>query len=321
MKPLSAAIALCLYLAVGSTAAWAGLAAEPAAVDLGRCQQEQTLAIQVKLTNNGTGPVDIRSVAGDCSCTAAAPGKQTLAAGESTALEIKVETRGYIGRLRRTIRVQTSDGDLTIPIDMNVTLFKNWTLEPATVVVPPSPKGQEASVRVVLQHVGATTPERLGAISCTPDWLRAESAAPEGKNFSLNFVKPADAPAGNYTVKVEVATNDPAEPRIAFNVFVPITSSLRVIPNPVVFPTVKAGQTAVREITIQGWTSSGTPQLVLTKGEARLLGHEDGKFRYELTVTPGAPGPFTQLLRIYDGEKLEAELPLIARSEPDDKAK
>jgi len=35
-------------------------------------------------------------------------------------------------------------------------------------------------------------------------------------------------------------------------------------------------------------------------------------------VQPPSPGPLTQLLRIYDGEKLEAEIPVIVRAEPNE---
>lgn len=320
MKKPATVLRFVLSLLAGSVPAFAGLQADPATVDLGRRQQEQTVSFEVKLLNDGKAPLEIISVTADCSCTAAAPAKRTLAPGESTPLQVSVETRGYIGRLRRNILVQSSTGDLTIPVDLNISLFKNWSLEPSTIIVPPSPKGQVAEVKATLQHFGDDRVE-LGKITCTPEWLQAVSKSEDGKNFQLKFIKPADAPAGNYTVKVALVTNDSAEPNISFNVFVPITSNLRVSPNPVVFPTVKAGQKTVREITIVGWTGGGTPQLVLQLGEARLVDHENGKFRYELTVTPAAPGPFTQLMRIYDGDKLEAELPLIARAEPSEETK
>lgn len=320
MKKPVAVLLTILSLLAGSASARAGLQADPAAVDLGRRQQEQTVSFEVKLKNDGKAPLEILSVTADCSCTVAAPGKRTLAPGESTPLQVSVETRGYIGRLRRNVLVQASTGELTIPVDLNISLFKNWSLEPSTIIVPPSPKGQVAEVKATLQHFGDGRVE-LGKITCTPDWLQAVTQSEDGKNFQLKFVKPAGAPAGNYTVKVAVATNDPADPNISFNVFVPITSTLRVTPNPVVFPTVKVGQKTVREITILGWTGGGTPQLVLQLGEARLIDHENGKFRYELTVTPGAPGPFTQLMRVYDGDKLEAELPLIARAELNEEPK
>lgn len=320
MKTPAAILLSILFLAAGSALAYAGLQADPAAIDLGRRQQEQTVALEVKLTNTGADPLEILSVTADCSCTAAAPGKRKLAPGESTPLQISVETRGYVGRLRRNVHVQASTGELTIPVDLNISLFKNWSLEPSTIVMPPSPKGQVAEVRATLQHLSEGKAE-LGKIVCTPDWLQAVPQSDDGKTYQLKFVKPASAPAGNYSVKVVVATTDAEDPSLSFNVFVPITSSLRVMPNPVVLPTVKAGQTSTREITIQGWSAADVPHFDLAHGQIKLLHSEGGKITCEVTVQPPSPGPLTQLLRIYDGEKLEAEIPVIVRAEPSDEAK
>lgn len=309
-----------LLLGVGSASAHAGLQADPAAVDLGRRQQEQTVAFEVKLTNDGKSPLEILAVTADCSCTVAAPGQRKLAPGESTPLQVSVETRGYVGRLRRNVHVQASTGEITIPVDLSISLFKNWSLEPSTIVMPPSQKGLTAEVRAILQHTGEGKAE-LGKITCTPDWLQAVPQSADGKNFQLKFVKPASAPAGNYSVKVTVATTDDADPSLSFNVFVPITSALRVTPSPVILPTVKAGQVSTREITIQGWSAEEAPSFELAHGQIKILQRDAGKVICEITVQPPSPGPLTQLLRIFDGGKLEAEIPVIVRAEPTDEAK
>lgn len=320
MKRPAAILLSALLLVAGSVGARAGLQAEPAAIDLGRRQQEQTVSFEVKLTNDGKEPLEILSVTADCSCTVAEPGKRKLAPGETTPLLVGVETRGYIGRLHRKVLVQSSAGELTLPIDLSVSLFKNWSLEPSTIVMTPSPKGQSAELRATLQYIGEGQ-AKLGEIACTPDWLQAVAQSDDGKTYALRFVKPASAPAGNYSVKVVVATTAAEEPSISFNVFVPITSALRVTPNPVVLPTVKAGQSSMREMIIQGWSAADAPRFELTHGQIKLLQRADGKVTCEIAVQPPAPGPLTQLLRIYDGDKLEAEIPVIVRAEPNGEAK
>ena len=173
-------------------------------------------------------------------------------------------------------------------------------------------------MQVTLDYSGGEKAS-VGKITCTPDWMDATAASADGKTYSLSFVKRADAPAGNHTVKVVVENSDPAEPQLTFSVFVPVTSALRVTPNPVVLPTIKVGQTVSHEIVINGWNGSGEPRLVLARGQTRKLELENGRFRFEISVTPVTPGPLTQLLRIYDGEALEAEVPVILRAEPADK--
>ena len=309
-----------LLLAITGADLRAQLKADPSSLDLGRRQQEQVLNAEVKLTNSGTAGLEIFGITADCSCTVATPEKHTLAPGETTLLKIAIETRAYQGTLHRNVRVQTSAGELTIPIELTVSLFKSWLLTPSTIVMSPSQKGRVAEMLVTLQYTGGEKAE-LGKITCTPDWLEATADSADGKLFHIKLIKRTDTPAGNYTIKTVVPTSDPVEPCITFNVFVPITSALKVVPNPVVLPTVKVGQPTMREISLMGWSGTDTPQLKLSRGEVKGLVREGDKFRFELSVTPVEPGPFTQLLRIYDGEQLEAEIPVILRAEPVDKAK
>jgi len=309
-----------LLLAVVGADLRAQLKADPSSLALGRYQQEQVAVSEVKLTNSGSTAVEITGVLADCSCTVGTPEKNTLSPGETTLLKISVETRAYQGVLHRNVRVQTSAGELTIPVELTVSLFKSWLLEPATIILPPSQKGREAQLAITLQYTGGEKAE-LGKIVCAPVWLEATAESTDGKLFRIKLTKRADTPAGNFTVKVVVPTSDPVEPSLAFNVFVPVLSTLRVVPNPVVLPTVKVGQPTVREVSLLGWSGSDTPRLELMQGQAKDLGREGDKYRFEISVTPVAPGPLTQLLRIYDGEKLEAEIPVILRAEPTDKTK
>jgi hypothetical protein len=311
---------LSLVFALAGAEVRAQLKAEPASLDLGRRQQEQVVTAEVKLTNAGAGPLEIVGVTADCSCTAATPDKRTLAPGESTPLKIAVQTRAYQGPLHRNIHVHTATGDLTIPIELKVSLYKSWELDPSVALIPPSPKGREAKLQIALHYVGGDK-ANLGEIVCTPSWLEATATGGDGKTFTIVLVKRADAPAGNHSVKVAVETSDPGEPLLSFTVFVPVTSDLRITPNPVVLPTVKVGQPTAREIVIHGWSGEGEPRLELTQGQARKMEREGDRLHFEISITPVAPGPFTQLLRIYDGEKLEAEIPVLLRAEPSDSTK
>ncbi len=309
-----------IFIVVFVGDARAQIKADPATLNLGRQQQEKTVVEEVQLTNTGSGPLEILSVTADCSCTVATLDRRVLPPGASTPLKISVETRAYQGLLQRKIRVQTSAGEIVIPIELTVSLYKSWTLNPSVVVVPPSQKGREASLPVVLQYTGEAKVE-LGKISCSPAWLSATATSENGKTFAVVLVKRADAPAGNHTVKVSVESTDPVEPQVVFNVFVPISSVLRVTPNPVVLPSVKVGQPAIREIVIHGWSKSSGPRLELARGTARLVERDGEQVHFELSITPDAPGPLTQLLRIYDEQNLEAEIPVILRAEPTDRLK
>ncbi|MFT3783737.1 MAG: DUF1573 domain-containing protein [Nibricoccus sp.] len=292
--------------------------AEPSAIDLGRRLQEQRIDVEVKLSNDGKEAVEILNVSADCSCTAAVPDKRTLAPGEATTLAISVETRGYYGKIRRNIHVQTSAGDLTIPIDLTIAMFKSWMLEPATIVFPPSSKGREAEMQVSLSYTGEGKVE-IRKISCDPGFLQVHPASEDGRNYVLKLMKPADSPAGNYSIKVVIETSDAEEPQISFNVFASIASALRITPNPIVLPTVKVGQTSSREFFIQNWIGNEYPRVEVQDGLVKSFGLEGERLKFEISFTPSTPGPMTRLLRIYDGKTLESEIPVILRAEGPDK--
>ncbi|MBK9990111.1 MAG: DUF1573 domain-containing protein [Verrucomicrobia bacterium] len=313
-------ILLSLFLLVLSVDVHAQLKAEPASLDLGQRRQEQVVKAEVKLTNTGSSALEITGVIADCSCTVATPEKRSLAPGESTAMMIAVETRAYQGTLRRNVRVTTSTGELVVPVVLSVSLYKSWQLAPAVIVIPPSLRGRETSLSVALRYTGSGK-VTLGKITCTPTWLEVLPVGGEGGMFTLKLLKRADVPAGNHTVKVELETSDLEEPKLVFSAFVPVTSALRIMPNPAILPTVKVGQSTVREIVVHGWTAAGEPRMELSLGQVKALARDGDKLRYEISVTPIASGPLTQLLRIYDGEKLEAEIPVIVRAEPVDRNK
>lgn len=312
MRRLLAACVVVAALA-GGPAARAALKAEPAAIDFGARRQDQTLVAEVTLTNPDAAPIDILEVLPDCSCTAGTLEKSRLGPGESTRLHLTLATRGYTGVLHRGVRLQTSAGDLEIPMTVTVTLFKNWLMDPTTVVLPPSQKGAEAAVNVTFTHTGPGE-ARLGKITCDPDWLKAESVRVDDRTVRVRFTKGVRAPAGNHAVAVRVTTSAADEPRLDFKVFVPVVSALRIAPNPIILPSVPVGGETAREIVIEGWTHSAPPRLELPRGTATPPVEKPDGWHFEVRVKPAEPGPSTQLLRVYSDDGLEAEVPVIARA-------
>ena len=323
---------LSLVLLAGGDEVRAQLKADPASVDLGRQKQEQTVSTEVKLTNPGATPVVITATTADCSCTVAKPERDHLAPGESTLLRLSVKTQSYQGALRRVVRVQTSAGELTIPIDLTVIAYEHWTVLPATIVMPPGQRGSESLTHATLNYTGEGK-AGLGKLTSTPDYIEVTTATQDGRKFDLTFKKRPDAPGGNHSIKVTLETTDTVDPRVSIHVFLPNAAdssgkadaagdspapkvALRVIPTPIVLPTVTVGQRSVREITLQGWTSKAEPRLTLNRGQVKLLSRQAGEMHYEVSLTPAMPGPFNGVLRVFDGERLLFESVVILRAEP-----
>jgi len=177
---------LSLVLLAGGDEVRAQLKADPASVDLGRQKQEQTVSTEVKLTNPGATPVVITATTADCSCTVAKPERDHLAPGESTLLRLSVKTQSYQGALRRVVRVQTSAGELTIPIDLTVIAYEHWTVLPATIVMPPGQRGSESLTHATLNYTGEGK-AGLGKLTSTPDYIEVTTATQDGRKFDLTF--------------------------------------------------------------------------------------------------------------------------------------
>ncbi len=84
----------------------------------------QARAVAVyRFRNTGDRPVRIVALDPSCRCMAAEPGKAVYAPGEEGEIRVDVSLAGYVGRLRRSVAVETDDPghrytDLTLTLDV-----------------------------------------------------------------------------------------------------------------------------------------------------------------------------------------------------------
>lgn len=303
-----------LVVSLGS-AAWAAVEAQPASVDLGRQKQQLTATAAVKLTNNGTKPVDILHVSADCSCTAATPKERTLQPGQSTTLDVSFETRSYQGEITRRVVVQTTDGDVVIPLKALVSEYDHWVLGSHMIVFSPTRKGETAEAAITLQYLGegSATVKELRA---SEPWLTATVAEAKDGVTKIKVVKGATAPAGNLQPKIRVLTTDAKEPELSINVFASITSNVGVNPTPILMPRTRVGQKVSFPVRITGWDAKSDPRGELEGAEAKLRARDGKDALMDISVTPDRAGTSTKLLRIFADQQLEVEVPVIIQAEP-----
>ncbi len=308
-----------LFLAVvsftlGTAVARAGLTASPVAVDFGKARQEQVLKATVTLTNPGTEPVEILRVGADCSCTAGAPKQMKLAPGESTTMEVAFETRTYQGLTPRRVVVQTTGGDLVVPVQALISAYDNWVFGAQLAMLPASNRGEPAIASFVIEYTGAGSAEITGFQPSVP-WLKADIASVDGGKFNVRLSKDPKAPAGTHQPRVKVRTSDPREPELNFSVFASIQSQLSVDPTPVLLPETKVGERVSLPVSLLGWTPEKDPRGELDGGEVVLEGRDGTQALLQVSITPTTAGHATRYLRLYAGDELEAEVPVIIRAE------
>lgn len=77
--------------------------------DFGEMKQGEKRDYTFMLTNDGKTDLHIRRVRSSCGCTAVAPAKKVIAAGESAPIKVTFDSRGKRGRQSKSITVITND--------------------------------------------------------------------------------------------------------------------------------------------------------------------------------------------------------------------
>ena len=82
---------------------------EPEDYDFGGVQQNQKLVHEFTVKNIGTEDLEILRIATSCGCTAAVSKDRIVKPGESTTLEVTLETRKYTGVIQKSVSVASND--------------------------------------------------------------------------------------------------------------------------------------------------------------------------------------------------------------------
>lgn len=77
--------------------------------DFGDMKQGEKKDYTFNLTNNGKSDLIIRNVRSSCGCTAVAPSKKVIAAGETVPIKVTFDSRGKRGRQSKSVTVITND--------------------------------------------------------------------------------------------------------------------------------------------------------------------------------------------------------------------
>lgn len=84
---------------------------DPFTLDFGKVKQGQILKHNFTLKNDSAKVLNIKDVNSSCGCTASKVAKKTLAPGESTAIDISFNSKGYNGQVTQFIYVNTDSVD------------------------------------------------------------------------------------------------------------------------------------------------------------------------------------------------------------------
>jgi hypothetical protein len=150
--------------------------------------QEQAVAV-FPFRNRGDKPVRIISVDPSCSCMAAEPGKEVYAPGEAGEIRVEVALAGYVGRLRRSVAVETDDAtgrfaELILTVDIPEPVVIN----PRFLLWRVGDRPEEKSLEIVVAEPKTTV---FGEIECSSPLFHARLLPQPAGGYRL-AVEPAD---------------------------------------------------------------------------------------------------------------------------------
>jgi hypothetical protein len=85
------------------------LAVEPASFDFGKAVQNKTLQKEFAIKNFGDADLVLDSVSTSCGCTVAEGYSKVVKPGESTRLNVSLQTRTSTGKLQKSVLIKTND--------------------------------------------------------------------------------------------------------------------------------------------------------------------------------------------------------------------
>ena len=155
--------------------------------DFGKVQEGTKAVHQFRVTNTGTAPLAIYRMNPSCGCTSTVVGQSSLAPGESTGLEVALNTRGMKGPVHKSVVVVTND-----PARPNCTLtFEAEVVKPVTAssedVYFLDLKGQERRKSTVKVESGTALPIHITDIDLSEaPWLGVTTRE-EGQDLFVDF--------------------------------------------------------------------------------------------------------------------------------------
>ncbi|HDP94402.1 MAG TPA: DUF1573 domain-containing protein [Candidatus Aminicenantes bacterium] len=108
MKKFIAGIAVALVCAV-LVPAQAGIEFTSEQVDFGEVDSGKIVDLEFEFTNTGNDILEIKNITSTCGCTVTSLEKKTFKPGEKGIIPVKFYSRGYQGRVVKTLTVSTND--------------------------------------------------------------------------------------------------------------------------------------------------------------------------------------------------------------------
>ncbi len=224
--------------------------------DFGVVARGSDTKYRLKITNNIPQPVHIADVTTTCGCTAAKPEKNSLAVGESTYVEITMNTVKFEGHKPSSVTVvfdQPARAEVRIPIESYIR--RDVVLTPGGAQFGVVPKGTSAERIINIAYAGRSDWKIREVISRNPH-VQAQVVETQraGGNckYDLRVTLKESAPLGPFRDQLSLVTNDAGAPNIPVLVDAQVEADYSITPELVTFGTLGPGERKTVNLVVRG---------------------------------------------------------------------
>jgi hypothetical protein len=260
--------------------------------DFGSVEQGVRVAHKFKISNEGTGVLEIRKIAPACGCTAAVVDSNKIQPGSSTYIQTTFDTTGFRGPKEKRVSVYTNDPRntnvvLALKADVATEVYAN----PARLYLADIPRGGSRSDTFIVASLASKNIKIKDVKSRSPHIsVESEPYSEGGKVGSkIKVTVDGNAPLGSFRSRVTVRTTSKKDPVINIPVLADIYGEYQITPKSVSFGVLDAVAlgNVVKQVSLINTSDEAVNILELKSAdsqvEAKLETLEEGR-RYRIKI-------------------------------------
>ena len=235
---------------------WAKSMFDKEKIDFGVIARGSDARQTVTIKNMSRSTVHISSVRTTCGCSAARPSQELLKPGESSIVEVTMDTRKFTRRKDSNVIVtfdQPAIKSVTVPITSYIRT--DVVVTPGSVVLGAVEVGTKEKKTIKIAYAGR--PEwKIREVKSSAKFIKAsvrETSRDAGRvNYSLDVELLEDAPAGKIQHVVTLVTDDASNPYVPILVSGSVEADITVTPHVVQFGIGSPGKEITKRVIVRG---------------------------------------------------------------------
>lgn len=231
--------------------------------DFGTCARGAQLKYRLKMKNIYAVPLQITNIRSSCGCLSFEPNTKNLKPQEEGYIDILMDGRRFVGPKSVTLYVTVGPQYIsTAAVTFTANARGDVVLNPGEINFGVVASGSQVTQTIDVEYAGSldwqiveVVKSKNAPFEVQPRELyRNKPRIFQGGKvgYQLAVTLKADAPAGAFTQKILLKTNDPASPVLTVNVEGNIQASLTANPSEIAFRNLKVGQKESQRIVVRG---------------------------------------------------------------------